>query len=177
MLNKPLGTNWNQNTTAVIDKFNKIVENTVFIATCQRASQKDKTLLTICTTNALMKFRYISSWRNASSLLAVAIGEWVPWVKKLQFNLWALVLRFVNLCVVSTSTITFLDQNWYLFTILAFDMFECLYLVCNTTRMNLGVYIYAESWCFDTDIFQFNFLIMVNASIETCANDKSRLPL
>ena len=35
-------------------------------------------------------------------------------------NLWPLVLRTVNLCVVRTSTITFLDQNWYLFTILAF---------------------------------------------------------
>ena len=35
-------------------------------------------------------------------------------------NLLALVLRTVNLCVVRTSTITFLDQNWDLFTILAF---------------------------------------------------------
>ena len=84
-------------------------------------------------------------------------------------NLWALVFGTVNVCVVRTSTKTFLDQNWYLFTILAFCMFECLYLVCNTSRMNLGViyiyiYIYAESWRFDTDIFQFNFLNMVNAS-------------
>ena len=67
------------------------------------------------------------------------IWTWARISDAWPINCWALVMRTVNLCVVRTSKITFLDQNLYLFTILAFDMFECLYLVCNTTRMNLGV--------------------------------------
>ena len=90
-------------------------------------------------------------------------------------HLWALVQSTVNLCVVRTSTITFLDQNWYLFTILAFDIFQCLYLLFNTTRMRRFIYMLNNDVLIN--IFQFKFLKMVNANIETCANATFKLPL
>ena len=56
----------------------------------------------------------MSRWRVCMTWTWARISDAWP------INVWALVLRTVNLCVVRTSTITFLDQNWYLSTILAF---------------------------------------------------------
>ena len=58
-------------------------------------------------------------YENLPPTLSLGTVKYPPYHPRLNdqtrpINVWALVLRTVNLCVVRTSTITFLDQNWYL---------------------------------------------------------------